>query len=139
MMLEEILRHIRNWFMVSTHTGQFTVSGGRVELDFLVPGQYYRITGSVFNDGLHCYGSEEHLMDEAFCGTIWALAIPRAVLDLAEEVKAWQEKNGAAAQGPYQSESFGGYSYAKATDSQTGGAVTWQTAFRSRLNAWRKI
>ena len=138
-MLEEILRHIRNWFMVSTHTGQFAVSGGRIELDFLVPGQYYRITGSVFNDGLHCYGSEEHLMDEDFCGTIWALAIPLAVQELAKEIKAWQDKHGEAAQGPFTSESFGGYSYSKATDSRTGDAVTWQTAFRSRLNAWRKI
>ena len=32
----------------------------------------------------------------------------------------------------------GGY-YIDWTDGASGGAVTWQTAFRSRLNAWRKI
>lgn len=139
MMLEQILRHLRNWFVVSVHTGEYAVDGGRIELDFLVPGQYYRIIGSVFNDGVHCYKSEGHLMEEKFCGTVWALAIPKAVLDLSEEIQAWQEKNGEAAQGPFASESFGGYTYSKATDSQTGGAVTWQVAFRSQLNAWRKI
>ena len=76
---------------------------------------------------------------ETFTGEIWALAVPGAVIDLAVEIEAWETKNGAVSTGPYQSESFGGYSYTKATDAQTGGAVTWQSAFRSRLNQWRKI
>lgn len=139
MMLEEILRHLRNWFIVSTHPGRYTVTDGRIELPFLASGQYYRIVGSVFNDGLHFYGAGEHLNEETFNGTVYALAIPEAVQALAREIEEWQKKHGEAAEGPYQSESFGGYSYTRATDSQTGGAVTWQTAFRARLNAWRKI
>lgn len=139
MMLEAILRHLRNWFIVSAHPGHYTVTNGNIELPFLQPGQYYRIVGSVFNDGLHCEGAGEHLKEETFYGTVFTLAIPEAVLDLSREIEEWQSKHGAAAEGPYQSESFGGYSYTRATDSQTGGAVTWQSAFRSRLNAWRKI
>ena len=79
------------------------------------------------------------MVDETFNGTIWALAIPPAVVDLADEISKWQEKNGEASVSPYSSESFGGYSYSKATDAETGGAVTWQSAFKKQLSAWRKI
>ena len=139
-MLEQVLMHIRNWFPVKggIHSGTFTIKDGGITLPFLADGQYFRICGSVFNDGLHQY-PEDDLVDETFNGTIWALAIPKAVIDLADEIQNWQEKNGEASVSPYQSESFGGYSYSKATDSASGGAVTWQTAFRSRLNAWRKL
>ena len=139
-MLEQVLMNIRNWFPVKggIHSGTFTIKDGGVTLPFLADGQYFRICGSVFNDGLHQYPAGD-LKAETFDGTVWALAIPQAVIDLAAEIEAWQKKNGEAATGIYQSESFGGYSYSKATDSATGGAVTWQSAFRSRLNAWRKL
>ena len=78
-------------------------------------------------------------MNEKFSGAIWALAIPPAVVDLADEIQKWQEKNGEVASSPFSSESFGGYSYSKATDEETGGAVTWQSAFKRQLSAWRKI
>ena len=139
-MLEQILRHLRNWFAVDggVHFGTFTVEEGGIALPFLQDGQYFRIAGSVFNDGVYQYPTHE-LKPERFQGAIWALAIPKEVLEICDEITAWQEKNGEAATGPYQSESFGGYSYTKATDVVTGGAVTWQAAFRSRLNQWRKL
>lgn len=139
-MLEEVLKHLKNWFVVPNgiHYGQFEIKGGALTLPFLLNGQYYRIVGSVFNDGLHRYGDYD-LLTEEFEGTIWALAIPQGVQRLAEEIQEWETKNGAVASGPYQSESFGGYTYSKATDSSSGGAVTWQSAFRGRLNPWRKI
>ena len=139
-MLEQVLMNIRRWFPVEggIHSGTFTIKDGGVTLPFLADGQYFRICGSVFNDGLHQYNVLD-LTDETFTGTIWALAIPKAVIALADEIQKWQEKNGEASVRPYQSESFGGYSYSKATDSASGGAVTWQSAFRSRLNAYRKL
>ena len=91
--------------------------------------------GSVFNDGLYQYPSEE-MTDEMFTGAVWALAVPKAVIKLSEEIAVWNEKNGDP--GPYTSESFGGYSYSKATNS-SGVAVGWQDIFKSRLNAWRRI
>lgn len=138
-MLEEILRHLNNWFLVESHEGTFAVENGSITLPFLQRGQYFRVVGSVFNDGLHRYPAYE-LTDETFSGSIWALAVPSGVVALAEEVKAWQDKNGEAAASPYQSESFGGYSYTKRSAS-SGGASTdsWQGAFRSRLNMWRKL
>ena len=139
-MLEQVLMHLNNWFLVpgGIHEGTYTIEDGGITLPFLANGQYFRICGSVFNDGLHQYPASD-LKAETFDGTVWALAVPQSVIDLASEIESWQTKNGDASVSPYQSESFGGYSYSKATDSASGGAVTWQTAFRSRLNAWRKL
>ena len=139
-MLEQVLMHLNNWFLVQggIHEDTYTVEDGGITLPFLQNGQYFRIFGSVFNDGLHQYPAGD-LKTETFDGAVWALAVPQAVIELAAEIEAWETKNGDASVSPYQSESFGGYSYSKATDSASGGAVTWQSAFRSRLNAWRKL
>ena len=139
-MLEQVLMNIRNWFPVKggIYSGTFTIKDGGITLPFLADGQYFRICGSVFNDGLHQYPASD-LKAETFEGTVWALAVPQAVIELASEIESWQKKNGEASVSPYQSESFGGYSYSKATDAETGGAVTWQSAFKKQLSAWRKI
>lgn len=140
-MLETVLTHLKNWFVVphGVHEGIFNIQDNTLILPYLQEGQYYRICGSVFNDGLHKYGdSADKLQNETFTGTVWALAIPKAVVELATEIEEWQAKNGDAAQSPFASESFGGYSYSKATDSTTGRPVTWETAFHSKLNPYRK-
>lgn len=138
-MLETVLIHLKNWFVVprGVHEGVYTIKNGALELPFLQAGQYYRICGSVFNDGLHKYGEGE-LQNETFTGTVWALAIPKAVVELAAKIEEWQNKNGEAVASPFSSESFGGYSYTKATDSATGAPATWETVFRSQLNPYRK-
>ena len=139
-MLEQVLMNIRNWFPVEggIYSGTFTIEDGGITLPFLANGQYFRICGSVFNDGLHQYPAGD-LKTETFDGTVWALSVPQAVIELATEIDAWQKKNGDASVSPYQSESFGGYSYSKATDAETGDTVTWQSAFKQQLSAWRKI
>lgn len=138
-MLESVLIHLKNWFCVRVHEGVFTVTDGVLELPFLMEGQYFRICGSVFNDGLHKYGdTSDKLQNETFTGTVWALAIPKAVIDLAADIGEWETKNGDAVASPYTSESFGGYSYTKATDSTTGAQATWETVFRAKLNPYRK-
>jgi hypothetical protein len=140
--LETVLTHLKNWFVVpcGVHEGTFAIENGDMELPFLQDGQYYRICGSVFNDGLHKYGdTSEVLHNETFNGAVWALAIPKAVVELAVKIEEWQEKNGEATASPFTSESFGGYSYTKATDSKTGAVATWETVFRSQLNPYRKL
>lgn len=145
-MLEQVLTELRNWFRVrddtdGIHHGVYVIRGGSIALPFLSDGQYFRIMGSVFNDGLHRYGpGMEVLTDEAFDGTIWALAVPGAVVELAGEVEAWREKYGAVMDSPYTSESFGGYSYTKVSGAGDGtGSGDWQAAFRARLNPYRKL
>ena len=138
-MLTELLAEIRNYFEVPNgrHFGTFTISGGNIApLDFLQEGQYFRIICSVFNDGVHKYG-EAKLIDETFNGAVWAMAVPSVVVALADEIKAYNESDAGKAS-PYTSESFGGYSYTKATD-ENGALIGWQKAFASRLNKWRKL
>lgn len=138
-MLEQVLRHLNNWFLVEIHEGTFTVENGSITLPFLLTNQYFRIVGSVFNDDLHQYPAVD-LTDETFTGSVWVLAVPKAVVALAEDIAAWQEKNGEAVESPYQSESFGGYSYTKRSAGSDSGTLNgWQDAFRSRLNDWRKL
>lgn len=139
-MLEQVLRHLNNWFLVDTHEGTFTVENGSITLPFLQTNQYFRICGSVFNDGLHLYPAVD-LMDETFTGTVWALAVPKAVVTLSIDIAAWEEKNGEAVLSPYTSESFGGYSYTKASGGKadTSAVTGWQDAFKGRLNDWRKL
>ena len=138
-MLEQVLRHLNNWFLVEIHEGTFTVENGSIALPFLLTNQYFRIVGSVFNDGLHQYPATD-LTDETFTGTVWALAVPKAVVTLSEDIAAWEEKNGGSVASPYQSESFGGYSYTKRSAGSDGSTLNgWQDAFRGRLNDWRKL
>lgn len=142
-MLEQVLMYlygprVYNWPVTNRYCGEINVTKDGVALP-LLKGQYIRIVGSVFNDGVYKYGETDVYQEETFNGEVWALAIPKGVLTLINEIKAWNDKNGDVATGPYQSESFGGYTYTRATDSATGGAATWQTAFRAQLNRWRKI
>ena len=138
-MLEQVLMHLKNWFLVpgGIHEGTYTIEDGGITLPFLANGQYFRICGSVFNDGLHQYPASD-LKAETFEGDVWALAVPQAVIELASEIEAWQTKNGEAASGIYQSESFGGYQYSKQTASDGGQLTVW-SVFRKRLNQWRKL
>lgn len=149
-MLTELCKEINNWFNYNQpkYIGDFTIEGGALTDDFdLQDGQYYRIVGSVFNDGVHKYGdTKDTLTDESFNGAVWAMAIPQEVIALAEEISAWKTKYediDSPSMSPYNSESFGGYSYSKGSTSASSGNVdlsgTWQGAFADRLNHWRKI
>lgn len=138
-MLTEICGALRNWFTKDEdkHFGTFTIKGGKIApLSYLQDGQYIRIIGSVFNDGVHRYPSAE-LTDEVFDGAVWAMRLPPAFIALAAEIKEYNESD-MAKPTPYTSESFGGYSYTRATDAN-GAAISWQTAFGKRLNQWRKL
>lgn len=142
-MLTELCQELRNWFDCERHFGTFEIAGGNITAPFLAEGQYFRIIGSLFNDGVHQYPAYD-LQAETFDGAVWALAIPQPVIKLAQEIQAWRDKYEAAdsvAMSPFASESFGGYSYTKASGSSSdgSGSVTWQAAFKTRLNAWRKI
>lgn len=145
-MLTEICQFLRNWFERDRLTGQFVVSGGTITYAdgtalSILEGQYYRVVGSVFNDGVHQYG--EPLTDEPeFVGAVWLMAVPPDFLALVNDITTWTETSAEAINSPYTSESFGGYSYtlrtASGSDGVTGG-VTWQNQFKARLSPWRKI
>lgn len=135
-MLSEICKELNNWFDYSRKFGTFTISDGQLQVDFLQEGQYYRIVGSVFNDGVYQYTHGFPLHDETFEGAVWLMAVPSDVLKLDEEIAEWVGKYKDVAASPFQSESFGGYSYTKGS---TEKATSWKAAFASRLNNWRKL
>ena len=141
-MLTELCQELRNWFESEKYFDTFTIAGGKIAVPdgSLQDGQYFRIIGSVFNDGVHQYPTSD-LTDEVFQGAIWAMAVPPAVIDLSERIQAWQEKFGDSVSSPYSSESFGGYSYTKAGAGQgsASSSPTWQSTFANELNRWRKI
>lgn len=137
-MLTEVCAEIRNYFVTEIHNGDFTISGGKISpLDFIQENQYFRIVGSVFNDGVYQNTTDLQLTDEIFNGSVWAMAVPPNVIALAEEIKAYNESD-EAKPSAFTSESFGGYSYTKATDSN-GAPIGWKKVFASRLSIYRRI
>ena len=136
-MVGVVLNHLNNYFVVQDgiHRGTFTVENGSVSLDFLQNGQYFRIVGSVFNDGIYQYPSTD-LTDEEFEGEVWAMAVPKELLDLIKEIDAWLVKYPITG---YISEKFGNYSYSQRTNFRSNAAISWQDVFSVRLNRWRKV
>lgn len=148
-MLGEICAEIKNFFTYEEdrHIDNFVISEGQVSpvLDFTT--DYFRIVGSRLNDGVHKVSelTKNPLKDESFHGAIWIMSVPDDFLALVSDIEAWQEKNGGVdsqAMSPFQSESFGGYSYSKAsggnTDSGGSSVPTWKSTFASRLNIYRR-
>ena len=140
-MLTEICQHLKNWFEKDKYFGTFTIANGQLDNTIgLLDGQYFRVIGSVFNDGVHEYPSE--LTDEVFEGAIWAMAVPPAVIDLSTKIQSWMDNYGDTVNTPYSSESFGGYSYTKAgsgSGNSSSANPTWQSTFANELAKWRKI
>lgn len=118
--LDELCGELRNYFVRSVHGGTFTIDGGALlPPDGIQHGQYYCISGSVFNDGVHRW-PEEMLTDETFDGEIWFMAVPPGFVELASHVaeyrSKWDELTAAGKWSGYQSESFEGYSYSLPSD-----------------------
>lgn len=146
-MLTELCKEINNWFEYAKFFGTFTIENNVITGSYsLQENQYFRIVGSVFNDGVYKFDDDLELEDETFNGAIWAMAVPQEVIALAGDIKEWSDKYqsvDSAAMSPFNSESFGGYSYSKSSGASSSGNVdlsgTWQGAFADRLNHWRKI
>ena len=135
--LTNLCAELRNYFETKKRFGTFTISGGSISpSDFLQDGQYFRIVGSVFNDGVHRHPAHD-LTDETFDGAVWAMAVPPAVVELAAEIEEYN-KSDVGKPSPYISENFGGYGYTKATGSN-GKVLTWKSVFADALNRYRKL
>lgn len=147
-MIEQICAFIHNYFYGDRHEGTFTITGGVLELPWMLNGQYFRICGSKLNDGVYQYpatapqGKPPILSDETFDGVIWEMLVPKSFLALVSEIEGWVAKYGEAANSPYQSESFGGYSYTLKNGTNANGSSAgagWQNQFAARLKEWRKL
>lgn len=138
--LEEICYECHNYFEIGKNSGEFVIENGNLSVDFLLEGQYFRIIGSIFNDGIYQY-PETTLTDETFKGEVWPMAVPKTVVELVMDIDAWKAQYDKVNQSPYTSESFGGYSYTKgaSTGGGNGNGLTWQSVFYDRMKRWYKL
>ena len=163
-MLTEICGYLNNWFTRNPNgkeypkfRGIFSITDGVVRWHDgsdlpLKEGQYYRIIGGVFNNGgvyrftLQPSSQETEAgatpKDETFEGEIWSMAVPPDVVALDAEITAWNAKFGKAdseAMSPFNSESFGGYSYSKGGSTTGSVGVTWKSVFADSLTRYKKL
>ena len=142
--LNLICEYLNNFFWRQKISGDFSISGGSMEIPALKEGQYFRILGSIFNEGIHIYPASD-LKDEEFKGQVWAMVIPEDIIALASDLHEWLAEYGQAgseALSPFTSESFAGYSYSKnagGADASGAGSNSWQAVFASRLIPYRRI
>lgn len=144
-MYNSVCRELNNYFEYEKLFGLMKVENGALVSPLtanIQQGQYFRIIGSVFNDGIYQFPATDLQDEEEFDGSLWLLDFPVDFVALVSDIEEWQKKNGAvdsAAMSPFTSESFGGYSYSKGSDASGKGANTWQGAFKPRLNAFRRL
>ena len=148
-MITEICNYLKNWFDYDQPKfyGDFKIENGIItsvnDGDMgIIPGQYFRIIGSVLNDGVYTLADE--LEDENFNGAVWLMAVPKDVRTITAEIQEWQNKYGGVNSqnmSPYNSESFGEYSYSKGSGSNTSvsSVPTWQSLYADRLARYKKI
>ena len=137
--IDTVCGELHNYFEDKRVIGDYTIESGRIMLPFLVEGQFFRIVGSKFNDGVYIYHAEPaeddpELTDETFHGGIWTMNLPKGFVDFCTKIKDYNESD-AGAPSPYTSENISGfYSYTKASVSES----SWQNVFKCGLDRWRK-
>lgn len=154
-MLQQICEYLNNYFQsdAETFTGTFEIADGALSpAPALKEGQRFLVCGSDLNDGVYTWHEDgikddddaigAGLADEVFSGAVIGLAVPPQVISLSAEVSEWVENYGDVVASPFQSESFGGYSYSRAARSGGGAGSTaagWQEVFSGRLKRWKKV
>lgn len=146
--LTTVCKHINNYFIHSYERGKFIISDNAILIKTKpIVGQYIRIYGSALNDGIYKVTEVENASggfsidledssDEEFEGVICLLAIPKEFINLVGEISEFMEEEKNDPSNPaLTSESFGGYSYSRATASN-GTAASWQEVFASKLSSY---
>ena len=135
-MLEKLMQYCKNYFVRTLETGTYTIANGSINATGTYAiGQYIRIKGSLLNDGVYQFANTMPLQNEVFDGSIYGLAVPKDFVELSTTISTFVDKN---PQSALTSESFSGYSYAKATDIN-GAPMSWQSVFASDLKPYKKM
>lgn len=145
-MLTNICQYLHNYFEYEKHFGLISIIGDVVFCDGeeieMGEGQYFVLFRERYVIGVYQNGDE--LTDKTFQGSVWLMDIPDAILKANQWAEQWMEKNGgvdSAASSPFQSESFGGYSYSKGNNSvgKVGVGLFDQANFVGMLAPYRKL
>lgn len=140
-MLSEVCAYLRNYFYHGEPTiGKIEIVNGALKEPYgLKANQYFRIVGSMFNDGVYQYPLTT-LQDETFNGAVWGMAVPPELISLISDIEAWQTKYGQSVNSPYAAESISATGYSRSKGSADSvGSIGWQNAFSKRLARWRKL
>lgn len=133
-----VMRQVRNHFEREPVEGVFTITGNGLSPAPDAP--WVAIRGSKYHDGVYelaggyLQGAEGDL-DEEFDGLVYPLHPPRDFLRLCEDIAKYDEQTPV---GALQSESFGAYSYTRASGA-AGGVMGWQEAFSAQLAPYRRM
>lgn len=146
-MLDEICSEIRNYFTYKNDIiiGNYAIIDGQITPSITIPSDYIRIVGSRKNNGVHKVADMELKDEPEFHGAIWFMNPPDEFLKVVDEIEKWMAKNGevdSSAMSPFNSESFGGYSYSKGTSTTGSGGsagADWRSVYSSRLKQYRRI
>ena len=142
--MERILKYLNNYFYSFGKRGEFEANRNVLNVkDGFYLGQYIKVCGSNFNDGVYrIVGTEDSgicldraLNKETFNGVIFGLKVPKNLQELNFKIESYIESN---SNNNFVSESFGDYSYTRTTG-RNGGLLTWQEAFREELKPYRKM
>lgn len=141
MTLEEYCANLKNYFLSDSdkdiYIGVYSIKNNMIDVDkFISENQYFRIVGSKFNDGVYKYTKDLELIDETFKGAIWAMSVPPHFISAVEEANKYllEHPNAMA----LQSESFGGYSYTRGSDSGNGFGY-FPSSISEKLNRYRRV
>ena len=145
-MLTEICQYLHNSFDYERHFGDISIVGHEVfcngEPIEIESGQYFALFRDRFAIGVFKQG--DTLKDRTFHGAVWLMDVPEAILQADAWAKTWMQKNGGADSennSAFQSESFGGYSYNKGSNSngKAGASIFDNAQFAAMLSPYRKI
>ena len=143
-MLTDICAYLHNYFDYERHYGDISIIGGVIfcngEQIQLAEGQYF----ALFRNKIPLGVFSEVPADKTFEGAVWLMDVPDAILNADKWATDWMKANGgvdSATNSAFQSESFGGYSYNKGTNSSgKGGMSVFDNAqFNRMLNPYRKL
>lgn len=145
-MLTEICAYLKNYFEYEKHIGDIVVNSNTItcngETIALEEGQYF----ALFRDRnpIGVFKQGDTLKDRTFHGAVWLMDLPEGVIKADAWAEAWMLSNGGAdseANSAYQSESFGGYSYSKGSNSsgKVGASIFDNAQFAAMLSPYRKI
>lgn len=141
--MNKILKYLNNYFYRFGERGTYEIKDNKIIVrGKYLEGQYIRIVGSLMNDTVLKVISVaeneitlEKAYNEIYEGTIYSLAVPIDLIELLPKIEEFEEKNKPS---DLASESFGGYSYSKATN-KNGEAITWKDAFWNDIKGYRKM
>ena len=143
-MLSEICAYLHNYFDYERHYGDISIIGGVIFCN----GEQISLDGvqhfALFRNRIPLGVFSEVPSDKTFEGAIWLMDIPDAIINADKWADDWMKTNGSAdsaTNSGFQSESFGGYSYNKGTNSSgKGGSSVFDNAqFNRMLSPYRKL